>query len=61
MCLMNGYEVVKDQTYSLHKQGTGEGLSIALHLFPHLNAKILPSLKNFLKITIPLLIKQLLI
>ena len=46
---MNGYEVVKDQTYSLHKQGTGEGLSIALHLFPHLNAKIHPSVKNFFK------------
>ena len=32
MCLMNGYEVVKGQTHSPHKRGTGEGLSIAFHL-----------------------------
>jgi len=29
---MNGYEVVKGQTHSPHKRGTGEGLSIAFHL-----------------------------
>ena len=32
MCLMNGYEVFKDQTHSPHKQGTGERLSVAFHL-----------------------------
>ena len=32
MCLMNGYEVVKGQTHSPRKRGTGEGLSIAFHL-----------------------------
>ena len=32
MCLMNGYEVFKDQTHSPHKRRTGEGLSVAFHL-----------------------------
>ncbi|WP_322204160.1 hypothetical protein [Acutalibacter intestini] len=29
---MNGYEVVKGQTHSPHKRGTGGRLSIAFHL-----------------------------
>ena len=32
MCLINGYEVFKDQTHSPQKRRTGEGLSIAFHL-----------------------------
>jgi hypothetical protein len=51
---MNGYEVVKGQTHSPHKRGTGEGLSIALHLFPHSNAKFAPpKSKNFSSSRLP--------
>ena len=32
MCLMNGYEVFKVQTYPPYKRGIGEGLSVAFHL-----------------------------
>ena len=32
MCLINGYEIFKDQTHSPHKRRTGEGLSVAFHL-----------------------------
>ena len=46
---MNGYEVFKGQTHSPHKRGTGEGLSIALHLFPHSNAKIHPPIRIFFR------------
>ena len=32
MCLMNGYEVYKEQIHPPHKRGMGEGPSDALHL-----------------------------
>ena len=41
MYLMNGYSVVKEQPIHRYvKRKTGKGLSVVLHLFPHLNAKL---------------------
>ena len=38
---MNGYSVVKEQPIHRYvKRKTGKGLSVVLHLFPHLKAKL---------------------
>ena len=50
MCLMNGYEIVKVKPIRRTKRGTGERLSIALHLFPHSKAKCVVSVKKFFEI-----------
>ena len=46
--LMNGYSVVKEQPIHRYvKRKTGKGLSVVLHLFPHLKLKSVQSVKCY--------------